>query len=158
MARRFLALTFLAVVAMQAATGIAPASAFSTPSAGDVGLNPDFWSGYQAGEVVPIVLPDANYPDWWTYIAAVRKSEMPRTRMIWFIINYNVGFDSAEETAATYFWTHYPTSCGVVVCGSAPAAKVRKSLAPKQTTHLDLVGKGVKGVVKVTYKGARVIL
>lgn len=140
-----------------AATGVAPPEAFSAPTSDNVAQNPDFWSGYSAGSIVPIVLPDAMYPDWWGYIAAVRVNEMPRTRL--FIpINYNVGFDSAEETAAGYLWTHWETSCGVVVCGASPSAKKRKSLGPKQVTHLDLIERGVKATVKMGYRGARVIL
>lgn len=159
--RKFLAVSTLTVVLgcpLVAATGTAPGSAFP-PFPSNINLNSEFWSGWQAGMVTPILLPDLTMSDIWTYKAAVRVNEMPSHRIgPFFVINYNSGFDQAEEQAADYFWDTSPTSCHNVVCNLSANAKLHKRLAPHKVKHLDLVGKGVKGAIKVTYRGARVIL
>lgn len=108
-------LATLALATVPVSVATAPAAAFTNLATVNCSANQDFCTGYLAGELQPIPLPNSSYPDWWSYIAAVRATEMPRV-VNNFVSNYNVGYDSAMENAAAWEWQNAPTSCHNVAC------------------------------------------
>lgn len=114
--RKLLLLSVLATLALAAVSvGTAPSAAFTNLATVNCSANQDFCTGYMAGELQPIPLPNSTFQDWWSYIAAVRNTEMPRV-VNNTVQNYNVGYDSAMENAAAWEWQNSPTSCHNIVC------------------------------------------
>ena len=110
---------FLAVglwAAVSAGVATAPPAAFTNlQTTTNCSLVQDFCNGYLAGELQPIPLPTFGELYIWDYLAVVRKVEFPRS-VNGAISDYYVGYDSAIENAAGYFWNTSPTSCHNVDC------------------------------------------
>lgn len=106
-----------------APTGVAPASAFTVPTAEAMSQNPQYWLGYQTGEQVAVPLPEGTaYDSFAAYQGAIQAMYLPQTSCPMIVCiyktvnNYNVGYDNALMNAATYFWLNDPQSCHNVVC------------------------------------------
>lgn len=79
--------------------------------------NPDFYSGYRAGETAPV--PSAvGYGDYGSYHLA-DLSTLPNAAPGGFVNNYVTGYDQSAIDAANYEFLHDPNSCHNVVCDAS---------------------------------------